>query len=186
MTKAKGRKSFLRKMRKRVTTPVPRITKVQGQEVVHFSFLEMLHDLLSSTKFQDINNLCANRDKSSRFGKFTPTSAKDCSEIMARDWANNTFESLEDFNPNNDFFLPLVLYREKTGTDINQQYPFKPWMFTTPVLRRHARESAKSWRHLGFIPSLDDAVIIAVTTTKGPLPPTLKRSSSCTMASCQF
>jgi hypothetical protein len=159
VTKAKGCKSFLCEMRKRVLTPVPWITKVQGQEVVHFSFLEMLHDLLSSTKFQDIDNLCANRDESSHFGKFTPTSAEDCSEIMARDWANNTFESLEDFDPDNDFFLPLVLYRDKTGTDINQRYPLEPWMFTTPVLHRHARESAESWHPLGFIPSLDDAVI---------------------------
>ncbi len=121
MTKAKGRKSCLHEMRKRVLTPVPQITKVQGQEVVHFSCLEMLHDLLLSTKFQDINNLCANRDESSRFGKFTPTSTEDCSEIMARDLANDTFESLEDFDPDNDFFLPLVLYGDKTGTDVNQR-----------------------------------------------------------------
>jgi hypothetical protein len=137
VTKAKGRKSFLCKMRKRVPTLVPRITKVQGQEVVHFSFLEMLHDLLSSTKFQGIDNLCANRDESSRFGKFTPTSAEDCSEIMARNWANDTFESLENFNLDNDLFLPLVLYGDKTGTDVNQRYPLEPWMFTTLVLRRH-------------------------------------------------
>jgi hypothetical protein len=44
VTKAKGGKSFLREKRKRVPTPVPRITKVQDQEVVHFSFLEMLHE----------------------------------------------------------------------------------------------------------------------------------------------
>jgi hypothetical protein len=154
VTKAKGCESFLCEMRKRVPTPVPQITKVQGQEVVHFSFLKMLHDLLSSTKFQDIDNLCANRDESSHFGKFTPTSAEDCSKIMARDWANDTFESLEDFDPDNDFFLPLVLYRDKTGTDVNQRYPLEPWMFTMPVLHRHARESAESWRHLGFTPSL--------------------------------
>jgi hypothetical protein len=116
---------------------VPQITKVQGQEVVHFSFLEMLHDLLLSTKFQGIDNLCANRDESSRFGKFTPTSAEDCSEIMARNWADNMFESLKDFNLDNDLFLPLVLYGDKTGTNINQRYPLKPWMFTTLVLCRH-------------------------------------------------
>jgi len=162
VTKAKGRESFLCEMRKRVPTPVPRITKVQGQEVVHFSFLKMLHDLLSSTKFQDIDNLFANRDESSHFGKFTPTSAEDCSEIMAREWANDTFESLEDFDPDNDFFLALILYRDKTGTNVNQWYPLEPWMFTTPVLHRHACKTAKSWHHLGFIPSLDDAVIVVV------------------------
>jgi hypothetical protein len=174
VTKAKGLESFLCEMTKRVPTPVRRITKVQGQEVVRFSFLEMLHDLLSSTKFQDIDNLCANRDKSSRFGKFTPTSAEDCSEIMARDWANDTFESLEDFDPDNDFFLPLVLFGDKTGTNINQWYPLEPWMSTTPVLHRHARESAESWRHLGFIPSLDDAVVIAEDDDEGASPTNTK------------
>ncbi len=172
MTKTKGCESFLHKMRKRVPTLVPRITKVQGQEVVHFSFLELLHNLLSSTKFQDIDNLCANRDKSSHFGKFMPTSAEDCSEIMTRDWANDTFESLEDFDPDNDFFLPLVLYGDKTGTDVNQ--PLKPWMFTTPMLCRHACKSAESWHHLGFIPSLDDAVIISDDDDEGPSPTNTK------------
>jgi hypothetical protein len=93
---------------------------------------------------------------------------------MARDWANDTFESLEDFDPDNDFFLPLVLYGDETGTNINQWYPLELWMFTTPVLRRHARESAESWHHLGFIPSLDDAIIISDDDNEGPSPTNTK------------
>jgi hypothetical protein len=74
---------------------------------------------------------------------------------MSKQWANDTFASPEDFDPNNDLFFPLVLYADKTGTDINQWYLLEPWMFTTPLLRRCIRESATSWQHLGFLPSLD-------------------------------
>jgi hypothetical protein len=50
VTKAKGRDSFCKAMRKKVPMPQPRITKVAGNEVLHFSFLEMLLDLLMSSK----------------------------------------------------------------------------------------------------------------------------------------
>jgi hypothetical protein len=30
------------------------------------------------------------------------------------------FDSLEDYDPKNDLFFPLVLYADKTGTDMNQ------------------------------------------------------------------
>jgi hypothetical protein len=53
---------------------------------------------------------------------------------MSKQWAKHTFASLEDFDPNNDLFFPLVLYANKTGTDMNQWYPLEPWMFTTPLL----------------------------------------------------
>jgi hypothetical protein len=84
------------------------------------------------------------------------------------------FESLEDFDPDNDFFLPLVLYRDKTGTNINQRYPLEPWMFTMPVLCRHVREKANSWHHLGFIPSLDNAIVVADNDDEGPSPTNTK------------
>jgi hypothetical protein len=48
-----------------------------------------------------------------------------------------------------------MIYRDKTGTNINQRYSLEPWMFTVLLLCQHAWESSDSWRHLGFIPSLD-------------------------------
>jgi hypothetical protein len=47
------------------------------------------------------------------------------------------------------------LYADKTGTDVNQWCPLEPWMFITPLLWRFIHESATSWQHLGFLPSLD-------------------------------
>jgi hypothetical protein len=132
--KAKGQDSFLSDMRKKVPTPQPRTTIVSDHEIVHFPFLEMLSDLLGSSKFTDVNNLCVNPSIANRFSQFMPMTVEDCSELMSKQWANDTFASLEDFDPDNDLFFPLVLYANKTGTDVNQWYPLEPWMFTTPLL----------------------------------------------------
>jgi hypothetical protein len=107
---------------------------VSGHEIACFHFLEMLHDLLGSSKFTDVNNLCVNPSVADRFSQFVPTTVENCFELMSKQWAKHTFASLEDFDPNNDLFFPLVLYANKTGTDMNQWYPLEPWMFTTPLL----------------------------------------------------
>jgi hypothetical protein len=134
VSKAKGQDSFLSNMRKKVPTPQLRTTIVSGCEIVHFPFLEMLHDLLGSAKFTDINNLCVNPSLADQFSQFVLTKLKDFYELMSKQWAKDTFDSLEDFDQENDLFFPLVLYADKTGTNVNQWYPLEPWMFTTPLL----------------------------------------------------
>jgi hypothetical protein len=62
---------------------------------------------------------------------------------------------MQDFDPNLDFLIGVMLYGVKTGTDINQHYPLELWMFTLTTLRRAAWEKAMSWRHLGFLPLQD-------------------------------
>jgi hypothetical protein len=79
---------------------------------------------------------------------------------MSNEWASDTQNSIEnddDFDPDQDLFLPLMLYGDKTGMDINQWYPLEPWMFTLVLLWLMAREDPKNWQHLGFIPSQDFA-----------------------------
>jgi hypothetical protein len=115
-------------MRKKVPTPQPRTTIVSGCEIVHFPFLEMLCDLLGSSTFTYVNNLCVNPSVADCFSQFMPTTVEDCSEVMSKQWAKDTFDSLEDFHPNNDLFFPLVLYANKTGTResmvSSSQHPF--------------------------------------------------------------
>ena len=153
---ARTRDVFLRDLKKKVPLPAePLTTTVGGRSVVHFSFSDMLRDLLSSSMFESINNLCANQNQEDRFSKFVPSDPADQTELMAKGWACETYMSLEDFDPETDFFLPIMLYGDKTGTDVNQRYPLEPWMFTSPILRRNFREMSNAWRHLGFIPSLD-------------------------------
>jgi hypothetical protein len=129
--------------------------------------------LLRSNVFYDINNLCANRDEQNRFGRFQPTAAlADLGKIMSNEWASDTQRRIElkdDFDPDVDFFLPLQLYSDKTGIDVNQRYRLEPWMFTFASLWRKAREDPKNWQHLGFLPSQDFA-----PSKKGSLSPEKK------------
>jgi hypothetical protein len=74
--------------------------------------------------------------------------ASDSSEIMSNEWASKTQDSLvvnENFDPDQDFFLPVQMYGDKTGTYVNQRYPLEPWMFTLAVLRLLARQDPKNW-----------------------------------------
>ena len=159
MRQAKGRESFLGQLRKKVSIPEPVKTKVRGRDVVHFQFLDMLTNLLNSSMFHSVENLCVNPSEEERFSRFVPPSVDDDTEVALKKWAQETYDKLvaSGFDPDEELFFPLILYADKTGTDVNQRYPLEPWMFSTLLFRRHVREQASAWRHLGFVPSLGDA-----------------------------
>jgi hypothetical protein len=121
ITKAKGRALFIATMQAKVKCPRPASKKVGGRDV-YFPFIDSVRDLLRSNVFYDINNLCANRDEQNCFSHFKPTAAlADLGEIMSNEWASDTQRRIkleDDFDPDVDFFLPLQLYSNKTGTDI--------------------------------------------------------------------
>ena len=156
--KAKRRNHFVAEMRKKVRIPDPVTVSVRGQAVIRFPFLESLQDLLDSHRFNDLNNLCVNREEHLRFSKFIPNQqdSSDKLEIMSREWASSTYDGLNDFNPETDFPIFLVIYGDKTGTDKMQRCPLEPWMFTLALLRRHVRECSDAWRHIGFLPPLEE------------------------------
>jgi hypothetical protein len=68
----------------------------------------MLCDLLGSAKFTNVNNLCVNPSVADHFSQCVLTKVGDCSELMSKQWAKDTFDSLEDIDPDNDLFFPLV------------------------------------------------------------------------------
>ena len=49
--------------------------------------------------------------------------------------------------------LPIILYLDKSGTDVRQRFSREPPLFTTAALNRESRENRPFWRQLGFIPS---------------------------------
>jgi len=48
---------------------------------------------------------------------------KEIGEIMARHWARESQDAIDDFDPLLDFFLGICIYGDKTGTDVNLWYP---------------------------------------------------------------
>jgi hypothetical protein len=155
ITKAKAHHLIVRDLEKKVDAPKAKTVVVGGRDILYFPFLQSLRDLVRSTIFDNAENLCVNQATEDRFKRFQPSLAKDFGEIMSRSWSTETQDNMQDFDPNLDFFVGVMLYGDKTGTDVNQRYPLEPWMFTLTTLRRAAREKATSWRHLGFLPSQD-------------------------------
>jgi hypothetical protein len=86
--------------RKKVRTPQPRTAIVSGHEIVHFPFLEMLCDLLGSSKFtDDVNNLCVNPSVADSFSQFVLTAVEDCSKLMSKQWAKDTLTHWKTMTP---------------------------------------------------------------------------------------
>jgi hypothetical protein len=67
-----------------------------------------------------------------------PSSNKDVGEVMSKHWARETRDGIQDFNVDRDLLLAIMIYRHKTGTNVNQRYLLEPWIFTVLLLRQHA------------------------------------------------
>jgi hypothetical protein len=146
--KAINRETLMRRIERRYKSR-PRIqcSLINQQEVFRFRFHDMLQDLLysSSKHLHDILPASLNA--------LTDTAATK-PELWNTPWMRNTFamEPYIEFDAKKDIMLPIVLYMDKTGTDVNQRYSLEPVLFTTAAIPREHRESRHSWRHLGFVP----------------------------------
>ena len=145
--KALNRKTLMQRLERRYKTR-PRIESsiVSNQEVFRFKFHDMLQDLLhSSSKY--LHEILPNHEQDNE-------AVGTEHELWNTEWMRNTFsnEKYIDFEPERDIMLPLILYMDKTGTDVNQRYSLEPVLFSLAAIPRESRESRHSWRHLGFIP----------------------------------
>ena len=157
----KNRKAFIRRLSHFAKVPKPNVCReIPSYEVCWFSFLEQAKDLLSSNIFNHLPNLHVHTEHDKRFLHFTPENDNRYTDVLCSRWYKETVKKyiddpVFDIESSNDYFiLPVILYCDKTGTDVNQRFPLEPWMFTFAVLRFIAREKSSSWRHLGFIPHL--------------------------------
>ena len=78
ITKAKGHALFMTTMESKVKCPKPFSKKVEGRDVIYVPFFDSLQDLLRSSAFYDIDNLCANKAEQDCFNHFQPTTVRSC------------------------------------------------------------------------------------------------------------
>jgi hypothetical protein len=145
--KAINRETLMKRLgRKYKTRPQIQSSVINKQEVLRFCFVDMLQDLVnsSSNHLHDITpGLCPDN---------LPPGTEH--ELWNTGWMRDTFQmpQYERFDPNHDIMLPLILYMDKTGTDVNLRYSLEPVLFSLAAIPRVHRESRHSWRHLGFVP----------------------------------
>jgi hypothetical protein len=145
--KAINRETLMRRLGTKYTArPQMQTCIINKQEVFRFKFQDMLQDILDSS-CQYLHNITPNHGNESTI----PGSEH---ELWNTQWMTNTFTSqqYQDFDPNHDIMLPIILYMDKTGTDVNQRYSLEPVLFSLAAIPREQRESRQSWRHLGFLP----------------------------------
>ena len=145
--KTVNRETLMKRLEGRFQTR-PRIqsTVLNQQVVFRFTFQDMLQDLIySSSKY--LHEILPPH------GHEIPVAGTE-HELWNTTWMRNTFgtQPYKDFNPKNDIMLPIILYMDKTGTDVNQRYSLEPVLFSVAAIPRERRESRHSWRHLGFVP----------------------------------
>ena len=142
-TKAHSREKLLKILREKFHCPTIESTVITNCDVFSFPFVDMLQDLVDTagTMLHRISP-----DHSS-----IPTS----DELWCTDWMKQTFLCPQhaQFDSTTDIMIPLILYVDKTGTDVLQRYSLEPMLFSLTVLKREAREDRRFWRHLGFVPS---------------------------------
>ena len=141
-TRAHSRDKLLSLLKQKFHCPSIQSTIISKCEVFSFPFVDMLQDLVDTA--------------TDYLHTITPSTCHTTSdELWDCNWMQETFSNPlhMHFNPETDIMLPIILYLDKTGTDVLQRYSLEPLLFTTTALNREARENRRFWRHLGFIPS---------------------------------
>jgi Plavaka transposase len=143
ITEAIGRDTFLKSLKKKFKSPSVSSVTVGTSPVFKFPFVHMLQNLLdvvgSDLHLINPNSICS-------------TGSSD--ELWNTKWMINTFRyGHRDFSVERDIMLPVIIYMDKTGTDAYQRYSLEPVIFSLGNIPREKRDSRRSWRHLGFVPS---------------------------------
>ena len=144
--KALNRETLMKRLERKCKRPRIQSSLVDKHEVFRFKFHDVLQDLLLTS--------------SKHLHEIVPSCEQDNPEVGTEHelwntpWMKNTFatEQYTTFDPKRDVMLPIILYMDKTGTDVNQRYSLEPVLFSVASIPRAQRESRHSWRHLGFIP----------------------------------
>jgi len=128
-----------------------------------FGFAAHLRSLLNDVEiFGDINNLVVNTQEEHLFKPYKTMSANNIrllDEVFDGDWYQRTASQRHigetGHHNQHDFLVPIILFIDKTGTDILQRNGVEPITFTTPLIRRSIRNQSRAWRCIGFIPDLN-------------------------------
>ena len=168
------RKSFLKGLQTRFPVPQPTVSPVSLEtpssddidycrghrdvvHIVHYDFLEQWNDLHQDNQlWGDLSCLCV--DPNNPFSGSPSRQDGMVDEVVDGHWYRSTRAYIIQnlVTPGEPYLIdPQILYADKTGTDQYQRWGVEPFLFTSALLNRQARNKASSWRPLGFLPDLD-------------------------------
>jgi len=171
------RKHFISRLEKRFTSPVPKCIPVTLESsdkipknnqsrsshrdkanVIVFDFKDQVYDLLHNPDtFGNMENLIGTHRMDDPFNS-APIEHNDgrVDEIMDGQWYKDTYEECKAIAGDEPFVVyPVIMYMDKTGTDVYNRSGLEPLLFTLCNLNRSCRNRYAAWRMLGINANLD-------------------------------
>ena len=122
--------------------------------VITFDFVQQAKDLLAKDEIMgDLNNLVVNEDNP--FERYQPRNQWQRDELMDGSAVQTAYDTLGVCERNGTFLIPVIMYIDKMAWCALGRTGVEPLMFTLGIFRRHIRQEGKNWKHLGFVPDLD-------------------------------
>ena len=122
--------------------------------VIQYNLESKLREqLLDPTFTSDLSNLVVNPEN--RWSKYLP-SGPDDKELLAGRWYSATYDSVIK-NPSSEFLIPIRLYADKAGVDVNQRYALEPFMISLCYYRQDVIANRKAHISLGYLPDIEKA-----------------------------
>jgi len=165
---------FLKHLENRFKSPIPQsiIVGLEGfssndiqysrglrdtAEIIWYDFKEQALDLIHDIKiWGNLDNFKGTIDPDNPFSGKSPRTDGLIDEVVDGAWYKRTYEECKAIAGDEDFLiLGVILYCDKTGTDVYQRAGLEPMSFTFTIFNRECRYRSESWRVLGYVPDLE-------------------------------
>ena len=165
---------FLKHLANRFKSPIPQsiIVGLEGfstndlqysrksrdkAEIIWYDFKEQAMDLIHDIGiWGDLDNFEGTIDPKNPFSGQSPRTDGLLDEVVDGAWYNKTYAECKEIAGDEDFLvLGVILYCDKTGTDVNQRAGLEPLSFTFTNFNRKCRYRSEAWRVLGYVPDLE-------------------------------
>jgi hypothetical protein len=121
-------------------TPYKMLSTNEEVPVVHIDFLDAIYSLLNDKVKMDPKNLLDDDliDENVLDDVNSGSVYRQAKTIYVKD-------------PKSDKMIPIILWMDKTHTDINGRLKLEPVMFTLGIFKRECQADPSFWRTIGFV-----------------------------------
>jgi len=126
-------------------------------EIICYDFKEQALDLIQDIDlWGNLDNFIGTIDPENPFSGKSPRQDGLLDEIVDGAWYRRTYDQCKNIAGDEPFLiLGVVMYYDKTATDVYQRAGLEPLSFTFTIFNRECRYKSEAWCVLGYIPDLE-------------------------------
>ena len=126
-------------------------------EIIYYDFKEQALDLIHDIGiWGNLDNFKGTVDPKNPFSGQTPRTYGLLDEVIDGAWYKKTYAECKQMAGNEDFLvLGVILYCDKTGTDVYQRAGLEPLSFTFTIFNCECRYRSEAWCVLRYVPDIE-------------------------------